>query len=588
MNVLLDGLTVLKNNWQLTAGILVVVFTCQLLIMSILRSVLGGDLSTSEYISLGIAGWPVPATLLSLIWIPLGLQQISWLGISFLIGLTILLYLRSDSYTASGQHRKPASTSISLIFALAVSISILLRLVYISKTIFPLYFDSAQHYSMINSVMENYASGLRYYHQGFHFLTAFIASAFHVEITQAMLLLGQVFLAFIPFSLFFPVRHETRSDMAGWFAVILSAFGWYMPAHAVDWGKYPALMSVGMIPFVSSLAYLISQTKNQVSTKKQWTLYGLFGISILLSILAHSRSLIVFGIIFLAWVAAVWWQKLPQRYQSFVFIAVVIATVLEIIFIQRQNILTLLFDPYLQKGILVTSLVLLLMVFAWKSYPLLTFTCTLTVTFLLASLFIPVSWIPGYDNLTLLDRPFVEMILFLPLSLVGGLGLAGLQNKLQGSFSWGRYVGLLAMGIVVINAFFVYDLYPSDCCAIVGNDDVAAMAWVENKLPVGARIGISSTELRVVAANVMEGLVGADAGIWITPLTGRVTLPLPYQFEFDQRSALEQLCELDIGYLYVGEVGQTFDNARLSSRPEWYRPLLSMPKARVYEVTGCN
>jgi hypothetical protein len=85
---------------------------------------------------------------------------------------------------------------------------------------------------------------------------------------------------------------------------------------------------------------------------------------------------------------------------NFIFISIIIVTILEIIYIQRQNVLVLLFDPYLQKGILVTSLVLVLMVFAWKSYPLLTFTCTLTVTFLLASLFIPVNWIPGYGNLT--------------------------------------------------------------------------------------------------------------------------------------------------------------------------------------------
>jgi hypothetical protein len=190
--------------------------------------------------------------------------------------------------------------------------------------------------------------------------------------------------------------------------------------------------------------------------------------------------------------------------------------------------------------------------------------------------------------MTLLDRPYVEMILFLPLSLLGGLGLAGLESKLQGRFTWGRYVSLLAIGIVAINAFFTHDLYPSGCCVIVGNDDVVAMDWMADQLPVDARIGISSTQLKVMASEISEGDVGADAGIWIMPITGRTTIALPNTSAFDQEPALKSLCELGIDYLFVGEIGQPFDASKILSRPEWYRPLLSMPKTGVYEVIGCN
>jgi hypothetical protein len=136
----------------------------------------------------------------------------------------------------------------------------------------------------------------------------------------------------------------------------------------------------------------------------------------------------------------------------------------------------------------------------------LTFVSVLSVTLLLASLFIPVTWMPGYPDLTLLDRPFVEMILFLPLSMLGGLGLAGLTRKLQGDICGAGYIGLLAIGIVVINAFLTYNPYPSDCCVIVGNDDVVAMDWVANQLPVDARIGIASAELKVLQSESSEGM----------------------------------------------------------------------------------
>jgi hypothetical protein len=33
-------------------------------------------------------------------------------------------------------------------------------------------------------------------------------------------------------------------------------------------------------------------------------------------------------------------------------------------------------------------------------------------------------------------------------------------------------------------------------------------------------------------------------------------------------------------------MGQPFDADRIKTHPEWYRPLLSMPKTGVYEVTG--
>jgi hypothetical protein len=139
-----------------------------------------------------------------------------------------------------------------------------------------------------------------------------------------MLILGQIILAAIPFSLFFLVRHETGSDMAGWFALLLSAFGWYMPAHAVNWGKYPALMSMGMMPFVLSLAYLLYRNKDLSHGKRRLLVVLLFA-SILLSVLTHSRSSIVLGIVLPRWIIVTWLEKRSQRWMLAAFIPVVIA-----------------------------------------------------------------------------------------------------------------------------------------------------------------------------------------------------------------------------------------------------------------------
>ncbi|HAV78740.1 MAG TPA: hypothetical protein DCX53_15430 [Anaerolineae bacterium] len=488
---------------------------------------------------------------------------------------------------------KPASTSTGILLALIIISSLLLRLAFVSKALFPSYFDSAQHYAMIKNIMAGDASlilgGLQtsYYHMGFHFLTAFLASVFQTEIKATMLILGQVILAVMPLTFFFIIRYATQSTWAGMFAVILSALGWYMPSHAVDWGKYPALMSLSLIPLVLSLAYWLGKKNDMELSWKRILLYTLFGASILVTAFVHSRSLIVIVIALIAWIVSDWWMKLHlanKRLILFVLLGVILS---EIIVVQRHGVMSLLFDPYLNKGILTTSLVVLLSVFAYKEYPQLTFSSLLTICLLVVSLFIPVNgFVPGRTNLTLMDRPYVEMILFIPLSFLGGLGFAGLEKWIKNSYQ--RYALLIGIGLVLMYAIINHQFYPSDCCVIVGNDDVAAIVWMEDQLPVEARIGIASTELRVIAADVVEAYVGADAGIWVTPLIGRHTITLPHTTEFDQQEMLDLLCAEKIGYLFVGELGQPFDVTRLEFRPTWYRPLLLMPGTRVYEVVGCE
>jgi hypothetical protein len=139
-----------------------------------------------------------------------------------------------------------------------------------------------------------------------------------------------------------------------------------------------------------------------------------------------------------------------------------------------------------------------------------------------------------------------------------------------------------------MNAFATYDLYPSDCCVLVGNDDLTAMDWMNAQLPADAHIGISATELNVLASDSFEGYVGGDAGIWVTPLIDRTTVPVRYDTNFAEEATVELLCQQNISHLYVGEMGQTFNDGQLSSQPTWYKTLLYMPRARVYQVVGCK
>lgn len=603
MNILLDSFSVLINHWRLIAGMLLFLLVGQRLIWSALQTIFRDRLTFGEYFSLSIAGWTLPLFLAAAAWLLWKSFQMQAFGarVVFILMalLAILLFLRSRKEIVQD------SKTIFFILLALFAVFVFLRLAFVSKVPIPQYFDSAQHYLIIKNLLGNPAFNAStssawlptvYYHIGFHIVAAFIASVLQADIINLMLILGQLILAVIPISVFFLVRYETQSNRAGIFAVLLTGFGWYMPAHAVDWGKYPALMSLALINFVISLAYLSIRYKKTLSPGKFLSLNGILLAAIAISTLTHSRSLVIFGMVILAWVAATGWQKLPKRAQWICLGIVILGIAAEVTFIQTKDVFGPLFDPYIHKGLLITAIVLFLTIFAQWTYPRLAFSTIFVMFLLLGGLFVPVKGIPGYIDLTLLDRPFVEMILYLPLSLLGGLGLAGLEQQLQtrqeklenNHFLWSKYIGALFIGIVLISAFFKYEVYPSGCCSIVGRDDLVAIDWIDKNLPSDARILTSSTELRVLATDAFQGSAGGDAGTWINPLTSRVTIFFPYSSDFSQQATMDTLCQMGVNYLYIGDTGLTFDNTKIASHLEWYQILLSMPKVKVYRVIGCT
>src|SRR5688572_19343048 len=305
MKVLSDSLSVLSDNWALVLIILFIILSGQMLIHLAVKRIFGKELTTEEYFSLGISGWLLPALLFSFLWFlwgviatrPPGILIVFMLIFAFTCG--VILIFRSEKETFS-------TSKIILFVLLAIlGISLFLRLAFVSEAILPLYSDSAQHYKIIKDLLGNPESSSvtasfkwpapAYYHLGFHLLAAFITSLTNTEIAKTMLVLGQMMVAVTPLSIFFLVKHEGGSNSAGIFAVLLATFGWYMPAYAANWGKYPALSSLILIQFVLSLAYLAVQNGKSLSRRKTWTLYAMLASGILISGLVHSRSLIVIG-----------------------------------------------------------------------------------------------------------------------------------------------------------------------------------------------------------------------------------------------------------------------------------------------------
>jgi hypothetical protein len=273
-----------------------------------------------------------------------------------------------------------------------------------------------------------------------------------------------------------------------------------------------------------------------------------------------------------------------------------VAGILGLVFIiQSRPVLRLAIDPYVSNQGWMALLILVLLPLAVMEFPRAAFSCLLFTLFLLGSLLISVTWfMPVYEAQTLLDRPYVEGVLFFPLALLGGLGFAGLLGVLKRSSLWQTkrksQIGMLVT-FCLFGTFFSqiphYNFFASDCCKIFAEQDAAAFEWLGQNSPASASILIASFETIVFESNQPAGYSGADAGIWITPFIHRAVVLAPYYTDFSARDVFAEICKQDVSYIYAGWSNQSFNKTKLADKPEWYARQLSLPGIQVYRIIGC-
>lgn len=493
--------------------------------------------------------------------------------------------------------RQKLSVRSTLLFGLFLGIALILRLAFLTELTVPPYFDSVEHYRIIKELiiaLENrtllhaiptLTPG--YYHIGFHLLVSFMAISLRTAPTDVILVLGQILLTWLPIPVFFIIKNETDSTAAAFFAAMLAGFGWIMPAYAINWGKYPAVAGIFTFSMTLSLAHLASK-QGQPRKAVIWFIFGT-----LLSALFHTRVLIIAGIFLLSWYFANETQNLPKKIQFLLLTNLIMLTFLFGLFTWQEPLLKLALTPYLENGLWITLGVLALSPFALIKFPK-GFSFTILFIFgLLTCMFIPANG-PGLVNQTFLDRPFVEMLLYFPLSLLGGLGLAGLADMLGGiksvpertHFFLIKLVPLFMIGVLGFVSLISYDFYPSDCCNFIKQDDAIAIEWLRTNSQENARILIPATNMYVQPSGP-AGQVGTDAGVWIPHLADRHVTLKPFEFNFHSLQSLEQLCQAQIDYIYIGSTDQSFDPAPLQQRTDWYHNVLSLPESQLFQLTSC-
>jgi hypothetical protein len=587
--MLIEITSVLTSHAGLILSILIIIFTGMLISVRFLGSITNHSFTSFEYFSLGMSAWLIPVLLLAL---PASrLLQISdtiFRVITAIIFIAALLLIKPWLW-------KPEKISaVGWLLFLLLILSVATNLAFLSKILFPAYFDSVEHYRIIKFLIQNRWANIEnwptpsYYHIGYHLILAAIIKLTGASIIDVMLVSGQVAISTLAIPLFFIISRETRSSVAAVFTTALGAFGWYMPAHALNWGKYPALFGFSITILVMGLIYCVFQNPRAWFNVKG---LALLFVAITACGILHTRALVACGLFAAALFLAGQWDMLDVRWKRFILGAFLLALLVAVIFLPTDATFATLFSSYLDNDLPVICLIFFLAIFALWRFPRLTFAMLLFISMACISLYVPVSGLFGYSTLYLLDRPYVQILLFIPLSFIGGLGLAGL---LEMSLSWKvrsvpirPFILWTAFALLVVNAIFYQKYYPVSCCKLAGTDDLAAFSWIQNESPRSSIFLISTQNLSFTPDTTRFSAMGVDAGLWVNPMAERGVIPHPSGTDFTQPSTIKEMCDLGIDYIYVGNLAGSFNESLLTAKPDWYQVVFHLPEVKIYQVIGC-
>jgi hypothetical protein len=355
-----------------------------------------------------------------------------------------------------------------------------------------------------------------------------------------------------------------------------------MPAFAINWGKYPAISSLAILPLA---VYWMINAYNSTDKNRRSHIF-LFGISALCVILLHSRSLLLLGCSMAAIITLkIIGTRLPGANIGALFF--VEMGLILLIGLFQPNFQTALL-PYL-KGVdfITTVLAVALMFFVARQNTKVALGILIFMMYvaMISTLRTP-EFLLRQAGRYLVDRPFLQILFFSPLALFAGGGFSYLFIELRSRLSTPKRgsvmisTGLVALTFLAIMIRPLSDFKPNPCCVYMRIDDIFLIGWIEENLPKNSRILISTD----MDFNTKSVKVGTDAGIWITPLTKVKTIKFDYRTDFSDPALHDRLCRENMKYIYVSAVNTSFSIPLIESNKKNYSPLIVLPDSRLYSV----
>ncbi len=463
-----------------------------------------------------------------------------------------------------------------ILAGIALFLLLVVRLSFLKHIILPPYSDSPIHYQIVLGFLHPDAANNsklsldnvfnNYYHFGFHGLVTWLTAVTEYAPADVISLLGQIFLVLAPLSVLLLTYVITGDANGAWFAGLLAAIGWMMPAFAVNWGKFPALASLAVMPAIMAFPGLHDPAKSRKLSVLVGGLVLLTGIALI-----HTR--IIVCIVFAA--AGFFLANKVQIEEKVGPARAIRLSLFSLLSLWPLSPLLAAF--YRDFPVLIVFLVHL--PFAFQEYPRL----CMGIFFYIFGLWLIVlaPTLLNENARTLLDRQFLEIMLYIPFSVIGGAGFAGALKKLPSSRTLRSLAMIGLAGSVIINSLWNHSADPDRCCDYFKEGDRLALQWI--------RENSSEHTLVLIAAFNDDGkIVGTDSGIWIHPLIGQSTNKLPFNTNWKTPETIEEICRLGAGkiYIYMGGRQYSFDNVQLLQE-KWLAPVFTAGETVVYQASEC-
>ncbi len=454
-------------------------------------------------------------------------------------------------------------------------LSLAVRLAMVRDLFAPAWVDSVHHGVITRLIIErggfpeNYAPFLAIesanYHPGFHSVLASFIWLSDLEIQSGMLALGQVLNALMIFGTYLFTTLLTRSRSAGVIAALITGLITPMPAYYSSWGRYTQLTGLLIFPVAFALIKhgynlqdeLITKQENPGTVKRfsnlvrrNWSLFLLVGISVGGLFLTHYRvSAFLLCLVIADLLSQIWPQiKKGATAKDFLWqiVCLLLIGVLGIFLVLPwlpPTFRTLLipkvqtwrggnirlFDGFSwiflesalgQYGMALAGLGLVWAIIKRRWFSL-TLVLWILMLFFLANL---AFWrLPGS---VLINNLSVEIILFIPISVLGGYLLSELlkAGMLLMPLQWQKWyfagVGLTSIAIGIIGTQHLLPLL-NPITFLFREADEKALNWLGENTPTGETILINPFAWGY-------GLyAGQDGGYWAAPIAGRGTIPPP-------------------------------------------------------------
>lgn len=433
--------------------------------------------------------------------------------------------------------------------------ALMVRFIMVRDLATPAWVDFVHHALITRLIMENGSFPSTYqpyfdfastaYHPGFHSIAAVFTWLSRLDLSRSLLILGQVLNALAVFPVYLLTKIFTRSQAAGLCAALITGFLTPMPAYYTSWGRYTELTGLLLLPIV--LAFLQVWMDGNSGRSHIWLILlgslsagGLF--------LVHYRVLVFMVCLVLSYLLVHLVRhkdtSVPKAIQLLIlagcmavlgviivlpwFIPAFTTTLLPRITSSITDDQLFFQDfswPYLLSALGKQSLVLAGLGLVWaisrrKLYSLVLIIWVFLL-FLLANLS-PLK-LPGGG---LISNGSVEIMLFIPISLLGGYFISELLARWKDLLpSWTQIP--IKVAILFLFGYVAFlgarQLIPilNPVTILTRNADLPAIAWIKENIPPDETIVINPFAWGY-------GLyAGNDGGYWILPLSGNFTLPPP-------------------------------------------------------------